>query len=176
MRALYVGRFQPFHLGHLEVVKYILGECDEIIIGIGSANFNYNVKSPFTAGERMWMVHQALVEAGVDMRRVYIGCYTNVDNNAVWVSYIKSLFPPFDLFYSGNPLPQVLMEEMGVRVVKLSMIQRELYCASRIREMMIRGEPWEELVPPAVSRIIKQIKGVERIRTLLRSESDPTRY
>ena len=176
MRGLYVGRFQPFHLGHLEVVKYILRECDEIIIGIGSANFNYNIKSPFTAGERMWMIHEALVEAGIDMSKVYIGCYSNVDNNATWVSYIKSLFPPFDVFYSGNPLPQVLMEEMGVRVVKLSMIQRELYCASIIRERMIRGEPWEELVPPAVSRIIKKIRGIERIRTLLKSESDPTRY
>ena len=31
MRGLMMGRFQPFHLGHLELVKQILNECDEVI-------------------------------------------------------------------------------------------------------------------------------------------------
>ena len=34
MRGLMMGRFQPFHLGHLELVKQILNECDEIIIAL----------------------------------------------------------------------------------------------------------------------------------------------
>ena len=36
-RGLFVGRFQPFHLGHLDMVKYALTEVDELIIVIGSA-------------------------------------------------------------------------------------------------------------------------------------------
>ena len=176
MRALYMGRFQPFHLGHLEVVKRILSENDELIIAIGSANFNYHVKSPFTAGERMWMIHEALREAGLDMARIYITSYPNIENNAVWASHIRSLLPPFDRAYTGNPLTQILLMECGVEVVPLEMIKRELYCATTIRERMLRGEPWEELVPPAVARIIKEIEGERRIRYLARSESDPTSY
>ena len=36
-RGIIIGRFQPPHLGHLEVFKRILGEVDELIVGIGSA-------------------------------------------------------------------------------------------------------------------------------------------
>ncbi|NPA15345.1 MAG: nicotinamide-nucleotide adenylyltransferase [Deferribacteres bacterium] len=176
MRALYMGRFQPFHLGHLEVVKRILGEHPEIIIAIGSANHNYHIKSPFTAGERMWMIHEALKEAEVDLSRIYIAAYPNIENNAAWYAHIKSLLPPFDVAYSGNPLTQILLAEQNIEVKKLTMIKRELYCATVIRERMLRDEDWEELVPPAVARIIKEIEGVRRIKYLARSESDPMAY
>ncbi|MEM3766696.1 MAG: adenylyltransferase/cytidyltransferase family protein, partial [Candidatus Bathyarchaeia archaeon] len=31
-RGLFVGRFQPFHKGHLHVIKEILSEVDELVI------------------------------------------------------------------------------------------------------------------------------------------------
>ena len=61
-----MGRFQPFHLGHLELVKQILDQCDEVIIAITSAQFNYLEKDPFTAGERIEMIHNSLKEANLD--------------------------------------------------------------------------------------------------------------
>ncbi|MBP1357507.1 MAG: adenylyltransferase/cytidyltransferase family protein, partial [Sulfolobus sp.] len=36
-RGLYPGRFQPFHLGHLSVIKWALERVNELIILIGSA-------------------------------------------------------------------------------------------------------------------------------------------
>ena len=51
-----MGRFQPFHLGHLDLVKQILDECDEVIIAITSSQFNYLEKDPFTSGERIEMI------------------------------------------------------------------------------------------------------------------------
>jgi len=36
-RAFYIGRFQPYHLGHHAVIQKIAKEVDEIVIGIGSA-------------------------------------------------------------------------------------------------------------------------------------------
>ena len=56
------------------------------------------------------------------------------------------------------------------------MINRELYCASEIRRRMLEGEDWESLVPPAVARIIKEIKGVERLKFIVRGESDPLHW
>ena len=34
-RALYIGRFQPYHRGHHAVIREIASEVDEIIICIG---------------------------------------------------------------------------------------------------------------------------------------------
>jgi len=175
-RALLMGRFQPFHLGHLQVVEDILEEFSQIIVAVGSATFNYLEKSPFTAGERIWMIHQALVEAGVDMRRVYITAYPNIENNAAWAAHLKSLLPPFQVVFTGNALPHILLKEAGVEVRPLEMINRELYCASEIRRRMLAGEEWEPLVPPAVARIINEIRGVERLRFIVRGESDPLHW
>jgi nicotinamide-nucleotide adenylyltransferase len=64
-RGLYVGRFQPFHNGHLDAIKYALNSVDELVIVIGSAQYSHHSHNPFTAGERLTMVRRALDEAGV---------------------------------------------------------------------------------------------------------------
>jgi len=175
-RALLMGRFQPFHLGHLQVVKEILAEFPQLIVAVGSAAFNYLEKSPFTAGERIWMIHEALVEEGLDMRNIYILAYPNIENNAVWAAHLKSLLPPFQVAFTGNALPHILLREAGIEVRPLKMIKRDLYSATVIRERMLKGEDWESLVPPAVARIIKQIGGVERLRFITKGESDPLHW
>ena len=32
LRGLYIGRFQPFHNGHLQAIKYVLENVDELVI------------------------------------------------------------------------------------------------------------------------------------------------
>ena len=58
--GLIIGRFQPFHNGHMEVLRKIFAECDHVIIGIGSAQYSHTDKDPFTAGERYHMIAEAL--------------------------------------------------------------------------------------------------------------------
>ncbi len=171
-----MGRFQPFHLGHLQVVRDILEEFPQLIVAVGSATFNYLEKSPFTAGERIWMIHEALAEAGLDMSRVYITAYPNIENNAAWAAHLQSLLPPFQVAFTGNALPHILLKEAGIEVRPLEMINRELYCASEIRRRMLEEEDWESLVPPAVARIINTIGGVERLKFIVKGESDPLHW
>jgi len=175
-RALLMGRFQPFHLGHLQVAKEILGEFSRLIVAVGSATFNYLEKSPFTAGERIWMIHEALVKERLDMGRIYITAYPNIENNAAWAAHLKSLLPPFQVAFTGNALPHILLKEAGIEVRPLKMIKRDLYSATVIRERMLGGEDWESLVPPAVAGVIKEIGGVERLRFIIRGESDPLHW
>jgi nicotinamide-nucleotide adenylyltransferase len=40
--------------------------------------------------------------------------------------------------------------------------------ATEIRKRMAAEENWEDLVPEPVSKVIKEINGVERVRTLSR--------
>ncbi|MEM2975778.1 MAG: adenylyltransferase/cytidyltransferase family protein, partial [Candidatus Bathyarchaeia archaeon] len=47
-RGLFVGRFQPFHLGHLTAVKNILKSVDELVIIVGSAQYSHRLDNPFT--------------------------------------------------------------------------------------------------------------------------------
>ena len=56
--GLFIGRFQPFHKGHLWAVREILKECDSIIIGVGSSNKQNTTTDPFTFEERKSMIEE----------------------------------------------------------------------------------------------------------------------
>ena len=53
MKALYIGRFQPFHKGHLKILQKLAKKYDEIIIGIGSSQYSNTLENPFTSEERI---------------------------------------------------------------------------------------------------------------------------
>src|SRR5207247_9864591 len=95
-------KFQPLHSGDLALAKQMLEECYELVIMIGSAQFNFIDKDPFTAGERVLMIHEALKEGKVDISKCYVIPVPNDENNARWIAYLRSMAPPFDVLYSGN--------------------------------------------------------------------------
>ena len=45
--GLFIGRFQPFHNGHLQDIKNALKEVDELIIAIGSSQHFNTKENPF---------------------------------------------------------------------------------------------------------------------------------
>ena len=177
IRGLMNGRFQPFHKGHLALAKQILGECDELIIVIGSAQFNFIEKDPFTAGERTLMIHEALKEAEVDLSKSYIIPAANDENNAKWMAYLRSMAPPFDVMYSGNEFVRLLaLSQDNISIKNVRFAKKQDYNGTNIRRLIVAGKQWKHLVPLAVARVIEEINGVERMRVLAGSDSNPQKW
>ena len=176
MRALTMGRFQPFHLGHLHLVKQILAEYDEVIIAITSSQFNYLEKDPFTAGERIEMIHQSLKDEKIDLSKCFIVTLENQFNIATWASYLKSSLPKFDKVISGNQYVSMLLADSGIEVIHPKFLEREKYTGSKIRQMIIQDNSWENFVPKAVSKIIHEINGVQRLKVISKSDTKPTEH
>ncbi|MDI9644173.1 MAG: nicotinamide-nucleotide adenylyltransferase [Candidatus Verstraetearchaeota archaeon] len=170
MRGLLIGRYQPFHKGHLEVIKSILGEVDELIIGIGSAQTSHTLENPFTAGERMTMISAVLKGNGLADRCPYIIPINDVWNNALWVRHVRSLTPRFEVAYTGNPLAKRLFAEEGIPVRTPTMFYRFKYSGTEIRKRMLDGRQWEDLVPEEAVHVIYEIGGVERIKDISKSD------
>ena len=169
-RGLFVGRFQPFHLGHLAAIKDVLKEVDELVIVIGSAQYSHNLNNPFTAGERLIMVRKALEEAGIDYSRVWVVPVPDAHLHMMWVSAMEGYTPPFDVVYSNEPLTRRLFIEAKYRVKSIRFHERKLYSSTEIRERMLKEESWEKLVPKTVAAFIKEIDGVNRLRDLTKSD------
>jgi nicotinamide-nucleotide adenylyltransferase len=168
IRGVYPGRFQPIHWGHVNVIKWSLERVDELIIVIGTAQESHTIANPFTAGERVVMVKEALKDADVDFSRVYIIPVPDILMNVVWVKYVAMYVPPFRYGIARNPLVVRLFKESGYEILVPPSYNREIYSSTKIRTMMIVGdERWRELVPPSVARFIDEIKGVERIREIM---------
>lgn len=170
IRGILIGRMQPVHNGHMEVIKQILSEVDEIIIGIGSAQLSHEIKDPFTAGERIVMMNQALAESDVDPSRYYIIPMQDINFNAIWPSHVKMLTPPFDIVYSGNPLVKQLFREEGYEVKQPPLYDRIILSGTEVRHRILNDDNWQELVPNATVDLINEINGVERIKNLAKKE------
>ena len=166
VRGILIGRMQPVHNGHMEVIKQILDEVDEIIIGIGSAQVSHELKDPFTAGERVVMMSQALAERDIDSSRYYIIPMQDINFNAIWVSHVKMLTPPFSIVYSGNSLVKQLFREEGYEVRQPPLYDRLHLSGTEVRRRILNDENWQELVPKASADLINEIDGVERLKNL----------
>ena len=169
-RGLYVGRFQPFHLGHLEAIKDVLKEIDELVIVIGSAQYSHNIHNPFTAGERLVMIRSALQDAEVDYSRLWIVPVPDVHLHMLWVSALEGYTPRFNSVYSNEPLTRRLFTEAGYEVKSIRFYQRKLYTSTLVRGKMLKGENWTTLVPKSVADFINEIDGVNRLRDLARTD------
>jgi nicotinamide-nucleotide adenylyltransferase len=169
VRGFYIGRFQPFHDGHLAMVEHIAEEVDEVVVGIGSAGDSHSNHDPFTAGERIMMLTKGLADVDVLSYPVPI---EDLDRNSVWVSHVQSMSPTFDVAYSNNPLVIQLFEEAGIEVRQSRMFNREELEGSEIREAMIEGDDWASRVPEAVVEVIEEIDGVERIQRVAKTDAN----
>ena len=167
-RGFLVGRFQPFHHGHRQLVEEVATEVDELVVGIGSADASHTVRNPFTAGERMMMITGAL--ADVDVQQ-YVVPLEDIERNAVWVSHVESMCPPFDVVYSNNPLVIRLFEETDYEVRDPQLIERGRLRGTNIRERVVAGEAWRDRVPVAVTETIDEVDGVERLRQIAESDT-----
>lgn len=61
--SVVIGRFQPFHNGHLSLVRLALEAAPRVVVVIGSAFQARSPKHPFTWQERAEMIRLALPEA-----------------------------------------------------------------------------------------------------------------
>ena len=169
-RGLLIGRFQPFHLGHMKCVHHALERLPELIIAIGSAQFSHTLHNPFTAGERVTMIRLALDEAKIDADKYFLIPVRDLRIHDLWVPHVVSQTPRFEVVYSNEPITSRLFKEAGFRVEPITFYDREKYSSTEIRERVVHRKSWEELVSKSVATYIKNIFGDERLRELAMSD------
>ncbi|MFW9995296.1 MAG: nicotinamide-nucleotide adenylyltransferase [Candidatus Odinarchaeota archaeon] len=168
MRALFLGRFNPFHLGHLTALASIWKEqgVEEMIIAIGSCDKSYSMEHPFSAGERLLMIKRALVENGYPLEKVHLITIPDSNNNSLWVAQVENYAPPFEYVFSNNALIKILFSAKGYVVKPINMTKRDEYNGTFIRKQIASDRDVQNLLPRAVYDFIKEINGFERIREL----------
>ena len=168
--GLLVGRFQPFHYGHLAAVKYALRRVGYLYVVVGSAQKSYERDNPFTAGERITMIKSALDGNGVDPSKWMAIPISDADSHSLWVSAIESMVPKYDIVFTNDALTFLLMKEEGVEVESIPYLDRRRLSATVVRDRILERKDWEVLVPPQVAKFVKQFGGVERVRFLIHKD------
>jgi len=169
-RALFLGRFQPYHNGHQRIIEKIAREVEELIIAVGSAQWSHTLRDPFTAGERIMMITRALQSLPLTK---YVLPIEDIERNSLYVAHIRTLTPAFEVVYSNNPLVVRLFKEAGIPVKSPPFVERDRFWGTKIRELMIAGDEWRRYVPPPVAQIIDEIDGITRLQQINQTDHLP---
>lgn len=160
--ALFVGRFQPFHNGHVKVIECMNDEVSRVIIGIGSSQESHTWENPFTGAERKKMIQKSLKV----FKRYEIVEIPDIHNDSIWVAHVKRLAPKFSVVYANEEHEKNLFSLAGFEVRSTPNFSREKYSGTMIREKIAGGGNWEDLVPRGTIEVINEVGGVARIKEL----------
>ena len=159
-RALFIGRFQPFHNGHLHIAKSLSKRYDALIIGVGSSQEKNTQNNPFSYNERKTMISKTLRNNKIRNFKIYP--IPDLYDDYKWTDYIIKKIPKFDVAYSGNDWTIRCLKKHRIKANKIRLVKD--LSSTKVREMIKNNKKWDSLVPKEIQNQIRDIKGVERIR------------
>jgi len=160
--AVYWGRFNPPHNGHLAVIRHILGECDELIVAIGSSLQSHTERNPFSGGERTLMLKEMLKEAGL-LGKCLIVQVPDADSYKGTAANLRMACPSFNAIYTNRPVIADIFSAWGVTVKSFPDFEREKYSSTAVRNTLSNGKSPQSLVPKSVLTALKKIDGEHRM-------------
>lgn len=149
MKGLIIGRFQPFHNGHLGMIRWCASRCDNLVIGIGSSNKSRTFRNPFSYDERKFMIENSL-----DLKIPYeIKGIPDFGNSKKWIAWIDDNIL-FDVFMSNSKPELDEFNNYGFETAKIK-YENKAIRGTHIREMMLEQEDISKYVPPVVAKFVK---------------------
>ncbi len=85
---VFIGRFEPFHLGHKFVIEQAMQQTRQLIILIGSANAPRTLKNPFSFDERVLMI-QGAFDDNTCQRLHFLPIDDTLYNDHQWIQNIQ---------------------------------------------------------------------------------------
>ena len=161
--SLVIGRFQPFHRGHLAFILRCIAESDWTVVVVGSAQESGTSDNPFSSQERLRMIDAALRAERVE--NYSTGTVDDVHSDPLWVRNVEAAFE-FNTIYSNNPHTLKLFGEEGYACVTYPLTDRDNLSGKEVRRRMAAGEDWRSLVPAAVAEVIDSVDGEKRVRSI----------
>ncbi len=170
-RGLFVGRFQPPHLGHKELIEYILTQVDEVVIVIAAAQVSHNIKNPLTGGQRLELMRIMLSNSNIESSKYWLIQIPDIFDNGLWVSHLKRFIPKVDVAFGNNPFTTMLFQDAGLETKNTPLIKRDLFESRQIREKIRNGDNVEDLLDRDVNKLLKEWKIAERLKAVSSSDS-----
>ena len=164
MNGLLIGRFQPFHLGHLDAVLFGLSRTENLFIGIGSSNKSNENRNPFSAKERREMIISSIEPSMAEQIKIFD--IPDVGDHEKWAFEIDKIVPKYDVVFTNDEFTQTLFEKREMNVVPVVLKDREKFSGTNIRNLITEDKNWRDLVPQGTRNVLDSINAKERLKNL----------
>mgnify|MGYP003309919842 FL=1 len=164
MIGFLIGRFQPFHLGHLEAIKFALSNVEHLHVGIGSSNKSHEERNPFTADERKEMILSSIDDE--IKKKISLHYIPDVDDHSQWTNLVDEIIPEYDVVFSNDDFTHELYGKRGKSIISVDLKSRSNLSGTNIRNLILTDQNWKEFVPSGTRDVLSQIDGKKRLQDL----------
>ena len=164
MNGLLIGRFQPFHLGHLEALQFALSKVDKLWLGLGSSNKPMEKTNPFTVEERKQMILSSIDDSIKNKISIY--SIPDLDNHVKWIENIDTIVPDYQIVFSNDPMTEHLYSKRNVNVMTIPFFKRDQLSGTRLRDLIKSDQKWDDLVPEGTKLILQKFDAKNRLKIL----------
>jgi len=172
-----LGRFQPPHVGHFEMIKQLVERHGEVYIVITNLS-RVSAVNPLKSTESKALLLKGIKEMGLGSQQVHLvrmrrpKKVVRMDPN-LWIynEMVRRLKKPF-VFYTGNKgVMDALRGKPDIRPVRVLSpqeiqsvkIKNKKLSATEVRRLIRARLRWEHLLPRQVAQLLKKKGLVDRI-------------
>lgn len=161
------GRFQPFHLGHLELLRAARSRFARVLVGITNADASQRrlepadptrssaEANPFTYLERATMIEAVLRDEGGEQSLVVP---FPVSQPELWPDYVPAgAVHVLRVFDEWGRVKADRLRRHGQRVIVLDEGASKGVSGTEVRRRLREGGDWRALVPEPVARVIDRL-------------------
>jgi len=169
--AVVIGRFQPLHLAHQDLIQYSLTLAEKVVVILGSARSAPDVKNPFTPAMREEIIRACFPKDAENL--IFRAVRDYPYNDHVWTAEVQNII--------GEITDDDRMEEARVALVGffkdrssyyLNLFPQwnfeEFYAADKERLLLnatqirdkyfAEDEDWQTMVSPTVARYLNAFR------------------
>lgn len=164
------GRFQPFHLGHQELLLHIVKSHRQIYVAITNPtpesrlfestnpNRHLSESNPFSFKDRVAFIESVLIDNKIDQTRVVIVPFL-LNEPSSWHHEVPLKTMQYVRVFSSweQHKVELLQQRYKVKILPSNALSPPIR-ATVIREAIKSNSPWTHLVPAGVASLIQSIK------------------
>jgi len=173
--ALFVGRFQPLHRGHLAALRQIGSRFPKVVVGLVGASEEISSNAPLRQKEQLAMLKDVLSTLSLQEDSREAPTTGEVDfqiislpaaNDPALVDQAKAKAKDLGAVFTNNDRISKQFASAGYPVFRTQSHRPEELSGKVVRQRIRHGLDWNKLVPMKVERYLKQHKLIERIREM----------
>lgn len=138
--GIYIGRFQPWHIGHTDALRQIFSECNQVYILLGSIQESRSQKNPWTPKERIEIIQKSIPSK--DREKIKFYEIEDHPDDDVWFEKLQEILPENATIYSGNPWVLDICKQQNYPHKEINLNIN--VCATEIRSELKKGNDTQE--------------------------------
>jgi nicotinamide-nucleotide adenylyltransferase len=146
--GLYIGRFQPLHDGHWDIIDRMISECNVAIIAIGSAQESGTERNPFSYGIRASLIYNTCEWVDLEHRNIMVipvADREHPSNDPSWGDYLLNTVKTYtgltpDVIYEGQETERSnWYDNYNIPIVSVERSIRPI-SATELRQALLDGD------------------------------------